>query len=67
MIIVTDIYGSLITNKQYETASQCAILSARNIVYIIDLLDANTERIYTSVDSVENCDNNSELATLLLP
>ena len=29
--IVTDIYGSLITNKQYETASQCAILSARNV------------------------------------
>lgn len=43
--------------------SKHVILSARNIdvdelnEQVTNLLDSNTERIFTSIDSIENCDN----------
>ena len=61
--IVEDIYGTVLRNKNYRKLINFAILSARNDDVnelndrVVDLLDPNTEKIYTSVDSTENCDN----------
>jgi hypothetical protein len=60
--IVDAMFKSLIQNEQYEKMSSSAILSARNIdVDEINknvlLLDESSERIYTSIDSAENCDD----------
>lgn len=60
---VEDIYGSLVREKQYEQIAKSAILSARNVDVeeinkrVVQLFDCTSERIYTSVDSIENCDN----------
>ncbi|KYM93650.1 ATP-dependent DNA helicase PIF1, partial [Cyphomyrmex costatus] len=70
--IVQDIYGDIIRNKEFSKMEKCAILSARNIDVdeinkrVIELLDTFDERIYTSIDSTENCDNN-EINEVLLP
>lgn len=61
--IVQDTYGEVLRNKKYTDAVNYAILSPRNDdVYnlnekVVDLLDETTEKIYTSLDSTENCDN----------
>ncbi|XP_034936338.1 ATP-dependent DNA helicase PIF1-like [Chelonus insularis] len=61
--IVDNIYGSIIDRHEFNELSNRAVLTARHIDVdrinkeIIRLLDVNTERIYTSVDSTENCDN----------
>ena len=61
--IVENTYGQLIREKQFAKLSTSAILSARNIDVeeinkrVVQLLDVSTDRIYTSVDSVEKCDN----------
>ncbi|XP_051163765.1 ATP-dependent DNA helicase pif1-like [Leptopilina boulardi] len=63
--IVNDIYGKLIRDKKFDEISECAILSARNADVnelnerVVQLLDTTTERIYTSIDTVENNDSNS--------
>ncbi|XP_074096363.1 uncharacterized protein LOC141525698 [Cotesia typhae] len=60
--IVDDIY-----------AANCAILSARNVDVdeinrkVIELLNPMTERIYTSVNSAQNCDDNGAMSEALLP
>ncbi|XP_043463735.1 uncharacterized protein LOC122499439 [Leptopilina heterotoma] len=70
--IVRTIFGSLIVERKYENLSKVAILAARNIdveeinCRVVELLDKNTEKIYTSVDSVKNCDN-GEINDGLLP
>lgn len=57
--IVVATNGDLISKKQYRVASKCAILSPRNADVddinrrVINLLDAKTENIYTSIDSTE--------------
>jgi len=33
----------------------------------VQLLDTFEERIYTSIDSTENCDNNDDIGNVLLP
>ncbi|KAL7290846.1 hypothetical protein TKK_0015580 [Trichogramma kaykai] len=61
--IVDDMYGTFFRSKQYRQAINCAILSPRNVDVneinegVVNLLDEATEKIYTSVDSTENCDN----------
>ncbi|XP_074099927.1 ATP-dependent DNA helicase pif1-like [Cotesia typhae] len=61
--IVTDVYQGIIRGKRYHELTGTAILSARNIDVdainqeVIELLDISTEKIYTAVDSTENCDN----------
>lgn len=63
--IVNDIYGKLIRDKKFDEIFECAILSARNADVnelnerVVQLLDTTTERIYTSIDTVENNDSNS--------
>ena len=58
-----DIYGNLIREKLYEKLANSAILSARSLDVeeinkrVVKLFDKTTERIYTSVDSIGNCDN----------
>ncbi|XP_058810408.1 uncharacterized protein LOC131675445 [Phymastichus coffea] len=70
--IVQNIFGTLITNKNFDEISNCAILSARNADVddmndrITNLLDKNSEHIYTGIDSTENCDN-GEMGNILLP
>ena len=70
--IVREIFGKLIEQKKFDEMSQCAILSARNIdvdeinEQVTNLLDASTERIYSGIDSTQNCDN-GEMNEVLLP
>ena len=53
--------------------SSFAILSARNKNVdeinkkVVSFLSRNNERIYTSIDSAENCDDNGEMSEVLLP
>ncbi|XP_036143697.1 uncharacterized protein LOC118645901 [Monomorium pharaonis] len=71
--IVEDIYGDLIQNKEFNKMAKCAILSARNADVdeinkrVVELLDISEERIYTSIDSTENCGDNGDIGKNLLP
>ncbi|XP_034934873.1 uncharacterized protein [Chelonus insularis] len=71
--IINDTYGDLFRQKKFNEATKCAILSARNIDVdeinkkVVELLDPNSERIYTSIDSVNNCDDNGNMSEALLP
>ncbi|KYN14600.1 ATP-dependent DNA helicase PIF1 [Trachymyrmex cornetzi] len=71
--IVQDIYGDLIRNKEFNKMAKCAILSARNAdvdeinKQVVELLDTFEERIYTSIDSIENCGDNGDTEEALLP
>ena len=53
--------------------SSSAILSARKVDVnelnkeVISLLDRYNERIYTSIDSIDNCDDNALMAEAILP
>ncbi|XP_008212376.1 ATP-dependent DNA helicase PIF1-like [Nasonia vitripennis] len=66
------VFGGFIAEKNFEKMSKCAILSARNIdvdeinKQVTNLLDNNSEQIYTGIDSTENC-NNGELDEIILP
>jgi len=61
--IVKDIYGDLIRKKDFVKVAKCAILSTRNVDVdeinkrVVELLDIDNERIYTSIDSIVNGDN----------
>ncbi|XP_036148429.1 uncharacterized protein LOC118647495 [Monomorium pharaonis] len=71
--IVQDIYGDLIRNKEFNKMAKCAILSARNADVdkinkrVVELLNTFEERIYTSIDSTENCGDNGDIGETLLP
>jgi len=71
--IVQDIYGDLIQNKKFNEIAKCAILSARNAdveeinKQVVELLDIFEERIYTSIDSTDNCGDNDNIGEVLLP
>ncbi|XP_043478216.1 uncharacterized protein LOC122508759 [Leptopilina heterotoma] len=70
--IAEDIYKEVIVNKQFDKLTTMAILSARNIDVddinksVIELLDISTEKLYTSINTVKNCDNN-EIGEAFLP
>lgn len=70
--ILQNTYGELIKNQKYNEMATCAILSARNIDVdelnhqVVDLLDERTERIYTSVNTPED-DNDNRVAEAILP
>ncbi|KYN21838.1 ATP-dependent DNA helicase PIF1, partial [Trachymyrmex cornetzi] len=61
--IIKDMYGDIIIHKKYKTIANHVILSARNADVdeinekVVNLLDKTTERIYTSVDTLETSDN----------
>ncbi|XP_018400734.1 PREDICTED: ATP-dependent DNA helicase pif1-like, partial [Cyphomyrmex costatus] len=71
--IAEDIYDELIRNKEFNKMAKCAILSARNKdvdeinIQVVELLDTLEERIYTSIDSTENCSDNDEINEVILP
>ena len=56
-------FKELINNRRYENLTKVALRFARNVdveeinYRVVELLDKSTERIYTSMDSTENCDN----------
>ena len=69
--MVQEIYGDVIKRKSYKEFVDLAILSPRNeevndinnkVVY---LLDKSTKKIYTSINSVNNCDNGALSESLL--
>ncbi|XP_039311973.1 uncharacterized protein LOC105206659 [Solenopsis invicta] len=71
--IVQDVYSDLIQNKEFDKMAKCAILSARNVdvdeinKQVVKLFDAFEERIYTNIDSTENCNDNGDIDEAILP
>ncbi|KAB0792783.1 hypothetical protein PPYR_00660 [Photinus pyralis] len=61
--IVENTFGTMIREKRFADLTKSAILSARNVDVeeinnkVVELLDVSNEKIYTSMDSVEGCDN----------
>ena len=61
--MVQEIDGDVIKRKSYKEYVDLTILSTRNEEVnninnkVVDLLDESTEKIHTSIDSVDNCDN----------
>jgi len=57
----------------FNEIAKCAILSARNAdveeinKQVVELLDTFEERIYTSIDSTDNCGDNDNIGEVLLP
>ncbi|XP_043468036.1 ATP-dependent DNA helicase pif1-like [Leptopilina heterotoma] len=70
--IAEDVYGNIVKNKEFDKLAKMAILSARNVDVddinksVVELLDASSEKIYTSVNTVKDCDND-EIREALLP
>lgn len=70
--IVEYIYGKIIREGKFTDMTKSAIISARNADVeeinkrVVDLLDITTEKTYTGVDSVENCDN-GDIYDVILP
>ncbi|XP_011872670.1 PREDICTED: uncharacterized protein LOC105564699, partial [Vollenhovia emeryi] len=65
--IIKDMYGDIITHKRYKIMANYVILSARNVDVdeinnkVIRLLDDTTERVYTSVDTVETTGDKEDI------
>ncbi|XP_044005604.1 uncharacterized protein LOC122850538 [Aphidius gifuensis] len=70
--IVEVIFKKIIDERKYESLSKVAVLSARHLDVdnindrVVQLLDEDTEKIFTAIDSTENCDN-GELNNYILP
>ncbi|XP_044019970.1 uncharacterized protein LOC122860291 [Aphidius gifuensis] len=70
--IVKSMFEDLIKNHRYTDLAKIAVLSARNIdvddinIEVVELLDKSTEKIYTGIDSTENCDN-GDIDDAILP
>ena len=66
-------YGHLIRNHLYDEMSSLVILAARNIDVneinktVVSLLDSYNERVSTSVDSADQCDDNGLMGEEILP
>ncbi|XP_051165705.1 uncharacterized protein LOC127284352 [Leptopilina boulardi] len=70
--IVNYTYADIIRNKCFNELSNCAVLSARNKdvddinKMVVNLLDKDGEKVYTGVDSTDNC-NNDNINDVILP
>ena len=70
--IFEDTYGELVRARRFKEVAKCAVLSARNIdveeinCRVMNLLDSTTERLYTSIDSTENCSEHDEINAIIL-
>ena len=70
---INSMYGHLIRNHLYDEMSSSVILAARNIDVneinktAVSLLDSYNERVYTSVDSADHCDDNGLMGEEILP
>ena len=66
-------YGDLIRNHLHYELSSSVILSPCNAdvneinKIVVTLLDSRNERMYTSIDSADNCDDNGLMRELFLP
>ena len=66
-------YNHFINHNLFDEICSSAILSARNAdvneinKLVVTLLDSHNERIYISVDSADQCDNNEFMAEAILP
>lgn len=58
--LATNIYGKYFERNEFEAAANSAILAARNVDVdeineaVIEMLDPSTEKLYTSIDEVED-------------
>lgn len=65
-------YEDIITRKQYRSIAKYVILSARNADVdeinerVVNLLDETTERLYTSVDTVETTNDDKDIYEAIL-
>ena len=70
---INSMYGHLIRNDVYDEMSTSVILAARNIDVneinetLVSLLDSYNERVYTSADSADHCDDNGLMGEGILP
>ncbi|XP_063990617.1 uncharacterized protein LOC135169496 [Diachasmimorpha longicaudata] len=70
--IVEVIFKKLIDERRFGDLAKTAVLAARNVdvdeinCNVTKLLDETTERLYTGIDSVENCDN-GDINDAILP
>ncbi|XP_044012567.1 uncharacterized protein LOC122855319 [Aphidius gifuensis] len=70
--IVEVMFKELLDNRRYDELTTVAVLSARNVDVdeinnrVVELLDKGSEKIYTSIDSTENCDN-GDIEDAILP
>ncbi|XP_063994425.1 uncharacterized protein LOC135171800 [Diachasmimorpha longicaudata] len=70
--IVVSTCKELIEKRKFDEFANVAILSARNIDVeeinnrVVEHFDKTTEKIYTSIDSVKNCDN-GDISDAILP
>ncbi|XP_044005453.1 uncharacterized protein LOC122850360 [Aphidius gifuensis] len=70
--IVDTMFKDLLNNQRYDELTKVAVLAARNVdvdrinCEVVELLDKQSEKIYNSVDSTENCDN-GDIVDVILP
>ena len=70
---INSMYGHLIRNHLCDYMSSSVILDARNIDVnginktVVSLLDSYNERVYTSVDLADHCDDNGLMGEGILP
>jgi len=70
--MVKDMYGDIIKRKQYKIMTNYVILSARNVDVdeinekVVNLLDETTERVYTSIDTLETTGDNQDIHEIIL-
>jgi len=70
--MVKDMYEDIIKRKQYQIMANYVILSARNVDVeeinekVINLLDETTERVYTSIDTLETTGDNQDIYEAIL-
>ncbi|XP_029676945.1 uncharacterized protein LOC115243832 [Formica exsecta] len=70
--IIKELYGDIIIHKRYKTIANYVILSARNADVneinekVVSLLDKTTERVYTSVDTLEATGDNEDIHEIIM-
>ncbi|XP_057339426.1 ATP-dependent DNA helicase pif1-like [Microplitis mediator] len=70
--IIEYLYGNIIRTQRFNELTKSVILSARNIdvdiinEQVVELLNKTTKKIYTAIDSTENCDN-GDMTDAILP
>ena len=70
---INSMYGYLIRNHLHDEMSSSVILTTRNIDVneinktVVSLLYSYNERVYTSVDSADHCDDNGLMGEEILP
>ena len=67
------VYGEFVRYHHFDKMSSSAILSATNVDVnelnkeVVSLLDSYNKRIYISIDSIDNCNDNGLMVEAILP